>query len=213
MRKDFFTLVLAAAATILTLTAPAWAGDVQLPSFRMKLGISLLKIDAGEVLVAAPLGSLVTIQPSILWDLPSIRMRAGIHYLADVSGNYGLLSLTGIGASAYFYPWGLSSSYEIGLDNVVYQKSRPGPYLYAGITPVNMSISRPTIGNQAPISFSALIFETMLAAGYDYPLSRNTVLFAEGGYRFGAATSNEQVNGAVRYSGLSIMLGFTIYYF
>ena len=118
-----------------------------------------------------------------------------------------------MGLSVYFYPWGITSANELTADQVVVQKHKPGPFLYGGLTPVNFNLNQPDPNNpNNDLSFSALIFELMLGAGFDYPLRPNSILSFSFNYRFGSASDNSEL-GEVSYRGFGLQIGFTANYF
>jgi hypothetical protein len=193
---------------------PSVRAGFETPVLRMKFGYSATNLSAGDELAKEPLGSLLTLQPTVLFDFPSINSRIGVHYLGELLSDFGTIPISGVGFSAYFYPLGISSAHEVKADEVMFQKTRTGPYLMGALTPVNVSVNKPDPTNPAKnIFFSAFILETQFAVGFDYPLRQNLVLHGEVGYRFGAATADELRGQAVGYNSLSFMLGFmTAYY-
>jgi len=188
------------------------------PLLRVKTGLSTISVNAGELYERVALGSMVTFQPSILWDFPSFSSRIGVHYLQELSSPHGMTPMSGIGISAYYHILGISSSYQISDDGVILQKSRPGPYLYAGLTPVNLNMNKLEEGvNSADNKyFSAQCNEIAAGLGYDYPLLQNMLLSGEVVYRTGSSkgtgTSNTSA-GSVNYSGYTIFFSLAAAYY
>lgn len=174
----------------------------------------MLNFSVGNLFKSKPLQSMVTLNPQVLWNLPSFRARMGFHYMGDFSSPYGLIPISGVGVSAYFYPFGLSTAYEIDADTTLFQKSKPGPYAFILVTPVNfnLNISREqntTTGGAT--AFSAFMIETCLGAGYDYPLGTNSVIALDAQLRT-ASASERTSKAAISYSGIGVMLVFSTSY-
>lgn len=179
-----------------------WA---ETPFLRIKTGVSSLNVTAGERLSGEPLKSMVTFQPTVLWDMPSFSSRIGIHYMQEMNSPYGLTPISGIGVSGYYHILGISSVYEMSADEVLIQKSRPGPYIIGSFTPLNVNLNKfETGGGSSNFYFSAFVNEIALGMGYDYPILQNMILSAEFLYRNGNSvdSSSEKVN----YSGYTLFL-------
>ncbi len=178
------------------------------------MGTYTTTVNAGDVLQDAPLGAAVTLQPSVLWALGSFRSRLGVHYLTDLKTAYGLAATNGMGFSGYFYPFGISSAVEISPDDSLKQVSQPGPYVHGAITPLMLNLSKVNTNNTtAGFAFSALIFDIILGAGFEYPIQRNMLLAAELVYRSGSAPDTSGEIKGVDYSGLGINLSFMTSYY
>ncbi|MBO9666355.1 MAG: hypothetical protein J7501_06030 [Bdellovibrio sp.] len=203
--KLFLTLVL-----ILVFCDVSEAG-LEAPVLRAKLSMYSTTVTAGELVKDQPLGSMMTLQPSLLWNIPSMNARMGVHYILDVNSNYGATPISGIGFSGYYYLKGLSSVYEVNADEVLTQKSRPGLFTFASFTPVNFNLNKldKTDPNQS-FSFSALVYEFILGVGYEYPLKQNALLAIELSQREGSSSSGSQ---NVRYSGMGASIVFTTSYY
>lgn len=198
---------------VLLLTVPQISlGEFQAPVIRLKLGMIPTMVSAGELIVGdQPLNSMMTIQPSVLWDFASMNSRLGFHYVLDLNSQFGATPISGIGFSGYYYLTGLSSAYESLPDDTLIQKYRPGFYTFASFTPVNFNLNRIDTANAGNnFSFSAVIFEIMLGMGYEYPLRPNTLLSIELASREGSVAQEERT---VRYSGLGIFFSFTTSYY
>jgi hypothetical protein len=199
------------------MTLPAQA-LVEVPTFRLGLGHSFVTFTAknseGNSILdteSASLGSLVTLSPSFLWDIPQLRSRMGFHFLADVGSEFGFVSIIGVGVTYLFYPLGLSSSREVKDDGSVLVKTRVSPYFNFQFTPSKMSITVPS-NNPLDVAvnrryFNVSVNEVSLGAGLDYPIADNTVLFGGINYRFASYTSDEADVGSVTYSGLFFNVG------
>lgn len=177
----------------------------------------MLKFTAGTLFEEpTSLGSKLTLNPMFLWDIPSVRSRIGLNFLADMGSKYGSLPISGIGVSILFYPLGLSSSREVNEDLSVLIKHRVSPYIQAQITPVKCAISDAldytTINSQATY-FSAMIIESSFGIGLDYPVAEDLITFLGIHYRFAAFTSQETTTGAIKYSGIEILTGIMTNFF
>jgi hypothetical protein len=197
--------------TLWTFTLDSARADA--PQLRVKTGISDLSIQAGSKLKGDKLKSLITFQPSVLWDFPSFSSRFGVHFLSEVNSPFGATPLSGIGVSAYYYLMGLSSGHDLSDDNILLQKSRPGPFLIASFTPVNININK--FNDQASSNenfyFSAYVNDLLMGIGYDYPIRQNMLISAEIVLRNGsAAVSNSQ---PITYSGWSFFLTMATSYY
>ncbi|NJL25142.1 MAG: hypothetical protein HC902_08170 [Calothrix sp. SM1_5_4] len=137
------------------------------PMIRIRLGMNMLNFTVGENYTQEALGALMTFNPTVLWSLPSFRARMGLHYVGDFGSQFGAIPISGIGISSYFYPFGLSSAYEISSDGTLFQKSKPSPHVFGKLTPVNFNInaSKEQSPSGAPISFSAYMIEGTLVEG------------------------------------------------
>lgn len=183
------------------------------PIFRGRMGMNMLTFTVGEIYKNEELGAISTFSPTILWSFPTFRSRMGLHYSGDFGSKYGFTPISGVGLSSYFYPYGLSSAYEITPDGTLFQKSKPGPYALATLTPVNFNIN--TTKDESPtgsqVSFAAYMIEVGLGGGYDYPVGNNMVISAEFQYRF-ASAQERTTKETVSYSGLGFMLTFSTSY-
>ncbi|MBS1959201.1 MAG: hypothetical protein JST80_07020 [Bdellovibrionales bacterium] len=188
---------------------------VEVPTFRFGLGYSMIKftyLDTNKGGASdVPLGSMLTLSPSFLWDIPQVRSRIGFHFLADVGSQFGFVTIIGVGADFVFYPMGLSSSREMRDDGSFVVKTRVSPFIQLQITPEKMSITVPNDNPNAPLNqrtyFNVLMIETSIGVGVDYPMSDNTVLFGGLHYRFAGYTSDETTVGKVTYGGPALLVG------
>lgn len=186
------------------------AGPV--PYMQFKTGISSINIKAGDRLKDVPLKPALTLKPTVLWDLPSFSSRLGVHFLQELKSAYGLTPLSGIGITGYYYFYGITTSYLFTDDDVLHQKSRPGPYMSGSLTPANLNINK--FDETNPLTnfyFSSPVNELAFSVGYDYPYKQNMIFSVEFSYRTAnnANTSTEEV----AYSGFTLFLGFgTMYY-
>lgn len=180
---------------------------IDVPTLRLGLGYSPLKVSAGQVLQNVPLKSILTLNPMFLWDAPAFRSRLGLHFLTDMGSPFGLVTTSGLGLSWVFYPLGLSSAREKGLDGVEVRKTRVSPYFMAQITPTRFTLAGTREDTETFEYFSSLVVETSLGAGLDYPLNDNMVLFGGLNYRFAAITKGELSSEAINYSGIHIQIG------
>lgn len=202
------------ALSFLLMSSPTLADMSHAPQLRVKTGISSLSVTAGNILNNQSLNSMITWQPTVVWDLPSFSSRLGVHYLQEMGGPYGLTPLSGVGVSGYYYFRGISSGYEISPDGVVVQKSRPGPYIIGSLTPVNLNMNRLEEKDTANnFYFSAFMTDIAMGAGYDYPILQNMLLTAEFMVRNGTTISSNTSSGNVSYSGWSIFIGFATAYY
>lgn len=159
----------------------------------------------------------MTLQPSVLWELPSFSSRLGIHYLQETGGPYGVTPLTGIGVSGYYHFFGLSTSHRKDEDGTVIQVSKPGPYLVASLTPVNFNMNKRDQADSADnLFFSAYMWDIGTGVGYDYPMNQNMLFSVEYTLRNGSGSSGSGSTGgssrSVRYQGSSILLSFATSY-
>lgn len=174
----------------------------------------MLNFSVGTLFKAKPLQSLVTVNPQVLWNLPTFRARMGFHYQGDFGSPFGLIPISGIGISAYFYPFGLSTAYEIDNDSTLYQKSKPGPYAFIMVTPVNFNLNISRAQNTTTggaVAFSANMIETTIGGGYDYPLGTNSVIALDAQLRTASASERSQ-GTSISYSGIGVMVVFSTSY-
>jgi hypothetical protein len=182
------------------------------PYLHFKTGISNINVNAGDRLTNVPLKPAITLKPTVLWDFPTFSSRIGVHFLQELKSSYGLTPISGIGLSAYYYLNGITTNYFFTDDDILQQRSRPGPYLAASLTPVNLNINQ--FSEATPLTnfyFSSQVNEVALSMGYDYPYKQNMIFSGEFNYRTGtnASSNKEQVN----YTGYTIFFGFgTSYY-
>lgn len=194
------------------LSSRTFADLSRAPQLRVKTGISSISVSAGNVLDKQSLNSMITWQPTVVWDLPSFSSRVGIHYLQEMGGPYGLTPLSGVGVSGYYYFHGISSGYEVSPDGVVIQKSRPGAYVLGSYTPVNLNMNKLDEKDSANnFYFSAFMSDIGIGAGYDYPVLQNMLITGEFMVRNGTTISSSTNN--VSYSGWSIFIGFATAYY
>ena len=198
----------------LSLSQPAQA-LIDVPTLRMGLGYSPLNFTAGSIFPEeTPLGNFLTLNPMFLWDMPSVRMRLGVSFLADLGSDYGFVSVAGVGFTALLYPLGLSSSRELRDDFSEVVKTRISPFIQFGITPTKLSITAKPAETDPVFPFpgkwpyfAAKIVETSFGAGLDYPVARDLIAFLGVYYRFAAWKEAEQSDGLISYSGFSVMTG------
>ncbi len=201
--KTIYSFFAAIIAMIILGASFAWADA---PMIRFKVGTSSLAVNGGPTVVNASLAPMVTLQPSVLWAVPTFSSRLGVHYLQELGGSFGLTPITGIGLSGYYYMSGISTSYSMSEDGLVITKSVPGVFLYAGLTPVNFNLNR----SEPKLRFSALVYEVAAGIGYDYPLTQNLVISAEYVVRNGVSSGAED---NVSYKGSTIYISFGTTYF
>jgi len=205
--RHFYTFILT------NLLCGSAFAEVQTPYIRMKAGYYLTNVSAGNRIQDVGLGAIMTFQPTLLWDFASLSSRIGVHYLGDFGSEYGLIPISGIGLSGYFYPYGITSGSRMTTDNVVVQTYKSGPFIVGGITPVNFNFNQDDeVDPQASISFSALILELLLGVGFDYPLRDNTMVSTSLCFRFGSVAENSSEEN-VDYSGIGLNFSFTTNYF
>lgn len=208
-----WTIVFTLFATLFLTSTPART-EVQTPQLRLRFGYFLTSMSAGTLLEDQPLDSLITFIPTVLWDMPTFRSRIGIHFLTELASSYGAMPISGMGFSGYFYPMGISSAYEVTDDNIVLQKYRMSPYVFGGLTPVNVNANKtPKSNSEQKINFSATMMEVMIGAGVDYPFRANLILFGDINYRFSNALDNEASRQAIKYSSIGVTLGIATSYF
>lgn len=178
--------------------------SAEAPVFRAKFGMYDLSVDAGELLQGTKLGSLITLQPGIYWNFPSMSSRVGTHFLLDLKSKYGLTPISGIGLSGYYYFSGLPSSYEYQPDEVLVEKTKPSFYTFASITPVNFNLNQlDQVDISNNISFSAVLLDLMIGAGFEYPLQANSIISVDFSARDASSKLSEQ-NSSYRGFGLNI---------
>lgn len=181
------------------------------PVIRAKVGMFSTKVSAGELVSNEDLGSLITIQPSVLWDFPLMRSRLGFHYIGDFGSKFGMTPISGIGLSGYYYITGLSSAHETDSDGALIQKSKPGFFTFGSVTPVNFNLNK----KDEPVpndnfTFSSVILEIMLGVGYEYPIKPNSLFSVELAFRDG----NTKYGGQdLNYSSLGLFFSFTTSYY
>lgn len=161
------------------------------------------------------LHSMILLQPTLLWSLPTFRTRIGVHFLGEYGGPFGAVPISGIGMSGYFYPMGISTAYEFTGDGVLLQKSITGPFVFAGLTPVNFNVNKSRLGDgsgQSDLSVFSLMYEFAIGVGVDYSFHSNMVLFGELGYRQATAQENT-AKGSVSYQSPIFILGFSTAYY
>jgi hypothetical protein len=200
--KIFFAILL----TGLSLSA-------QTSVLRFKTGVSNISITSGDRFNGETLKSMLNFTPTVLWDFPSFSSRLGVHYLMEFSSPYGLTPMTGIGISAYYHLFGITTGYEITKDEVLYQKSRPGPYIYAGFTPVNVNMNKfdPAANAADNYYFSAYVNDISLGMGYDYPVMTNMTISGEFVLRSGRTVESSREK--VEYSGWTVFFTMATSYF
>lgn len=181
--------------------------------FRFKTGISSLKLNAGDRLVNTELKSLVNITPSILWDFPSFSSRFGFQYLMELNSPLGLTPMSGIGIAAYYHIFGITTGFEYTKEDVLIQKSKPGPYVMASFTPVNVNINKfdTQETSQQNYYLSAMVNDVSIGLGYDYPVLENMTLAGEFVIRNGR--SIESTKEKIDYSGWTIFFSVASSYF
>lgn len=211
--KKLSTLTLAIFLTVINLANSAHA-LIDVPTLRLALGPSMINYSAGTaVSVSTPLKSIITLNPMFLWDIPSVRSRLGVHFLADMGSPYGFISTAGVGATAIFYPLGLSSSREVRDDFAEVVKTRISPYFQFSLTPMKFTITQvPT--NVLPNTDKSLfpylnsrVLEYSMGLGLDYPVANDLIVFGGLHYRSAAFTADESTQGAITYSGFSLLVG------
>lgn len=199
-------------ALALCLAPAAHASDA--PLLRMKTGFSSLTVNAGERVKSTPLGSALTLQPSVLWEVPEFSARMGVSFLMEMGSAYGMTPLTGIGFTGYYYVSGISTSYRIDEDGTLMQRSRPGIFLAGSLTPANFNMNRFVEGDAAGnFYFSRQVIDLSTGVGYDYPLSSNMLVAAEFMLRTGAGADSRDPNTSVNYGGYSFFLSFATSYY
>lgn len=186
------------------------------PLLRLKAGVSSLTVNTGAKVVNESLGSMLTLQPTVLWELQSFSSRLGFHYLQETGGPFGVTPMTGLGISGYYHFFGLSTSHRKDEDGTILQTSRPGPFLFAAVTPVNFNMNRRAPDDPPKdLFFSSFAWDIGTGIGYDYPITQNMVFSMEYVLRNGSGSSGSNSSASdrsVRWSGSSIMLSFATSY-
>ncbi|ASD65568.1 hypothetical protein B9G79_16370 [Bdellovibrio bacteriovorus] len=154
---------------------------------------------------------MITIQPSVLWNISSLNSRIGFHFLADMSSNYGATPISGIGVSGYYYLRGLTSAYEVADGDVLTQKSKPGIFTFASFTPVNFNLNKIDKEVQSnSFAPSSTVYELMIGFGYEYPIKPNMLISAELAKRDGTLSA---LSKELSYSGYMFSLAFVTSYY
>lgn len=197
---------------IMTILCLQITAQAQTSVFRLKTGVSSLKVTSGDLLNQSELKSMINLTPSILWDFPSFSSRFGLQYLMELNSPYGLTPMSGIGFAAYYHIFGITSGFEYTKDEVLIQKSKPGPYIYAAITPVNVNLNKfDTEDSGGNFYLSAMVNDISLGLGYDYPILENMTMSGEFAIRNGR--SIEATNNAIEYSGWTMSISVASSYF
>lgn len=180
---------------------------------RLKTGVSNISLTSGDRLQNTPLKSMINFTPTVLWDFPSFSSRFGLHYLMEINSPFGLTPMSGIGISAYYHIFGITTGFEFTQDEVLIQKSKPGPYIYLGLTPVNLNINQfnTTDATADNYFFSAYVNDISIGLGYDYPFSDNMTFSSEFVLRNGRTT--ESTADAVEYAGWTLFFTLGTTYF
>ena len=206
---------MAVAIFLTVLAAPSAKALIDVPTLRLGLGPSPIKFTAGsEFPTPEALGSIVMLNPMFLWDMPSLRMRLGVHFLTDIGSKFGFVSTAGVGFTGIFYPLGLSSSREVNDDFSEVIKTRVSPYFQFSVTPMKFSVTKPLPPTDPRYNtpsdypyFSSRVLEYSVGIGVDYPVSRDLVAFGGLHYRSAAFKSDESGKGAISYSGIALLIG------
>lgn len=190
-------------------------GNYQIPSFKLKAGFSNLTIKAGDRIAGENLRSVVTLQPSMLWDLTMFRSRVGVHFLTDLFSQFGQMPISGIGVSGAFYIRQISSAYEYTQDGVLQQRTKSGFFISGSLTPVNTNLNREASLNvdKNDLSAAALVIDFMGGIGFDYPMGSNFILSSELNLRVGANQSSEARSQNLSYSGYTFFISFLSTYY
>lgn len=203
LKKFIFTLVL-----VFSSISVCFA---EAPVFRARLGMYDLSVNAGELLQNEKFGAILTFQPGIFWNYPTMSSRIGVHFLADLKSNYGLMPVSGIGFSGFYYLSGVPSSYEMQPDQVLVEKTKPSIYTFASLTPINFNLNQiDRVDISRNISFSALLLDLAIGAGYEYPLKPNSILSADLSIREASGTFGTQTTG---YRGFGFSITYTTSYY
>ncbi len=209
-------------AILLTLFCSRAYALIDVPTFRFALGESPISFTAGSQFPGSnSLGEAVTLNPMFLWDLPGIRSRLGVSFIADLGTKYGAIAIAGVGLTGIFYPLGLSSSREVNEDFSEVVKTRISPYFQFSVTPTDFSVSQ-QVGSvpQYWPYFSATMIEISLGIGVDYPFSKDLIGFIGLHYRSASFSGGANASGnatgtsstapttnGVNYSGVALLLG------
>lgn len=193
---------------------------IPVPTLRAAIGYSAISFSAGAggtgtalFPEGTSLGSMLTLNPMFLWDAPSVRSRLGFNLTTDIGSEYGFLSTTGIGFTIIFYPMGLSSVREVKSDFSEVIKTRISPYLHFSLTPMRFSATKSDFTTPDSSSattkqyFDALMVETNIGIGVDYPMGEDLVVFGGLHYRFSAYTEQADTIGAITFTGPALLVG------
>lgn len=182
-----------------------------------------MQISGDPVIDSQSLNSMITLQPSVFWEMSQFSSRFGVHFLQELGGPFGLTTVGGIGVSGYYYLRGISTAYSRPDDNTIVQKSIPGPYLYGGgITPVNFSVNKIDIANSSQSFYaSTFVFDIAAGVGYDYTISSNMILSCEflirnaagAGPSSSGSGSGSSNDTGLAYKVFSFMLSFATNYY
>ncbi len=192
---------------LIFMSTPAFAAH---PLLRVKAGVSDITISGSPTVEGQKLGSMLTLQPSVLWELTSYSSRLGVHYLQELGGPLGFTTVSGMGISGYFHFFGISTSYSKTQQGDVIQRSTPGPYLYGSVTPVNFNVNRFEKNSASNFFASYFLYDISAGLGYDHPLTRNMILSAEFILRNGT-TGGTSDTGA-KYQGYTLFFSFATSY-
>jgi len=193
---------------------PDHAQALDAPLIRMKTGFSSLKVNAGALLKNASLSSAITLQPSILWEVPQFSARLGVNFLMELQSAYGMTPLSGIGFTGYYHLSGVSTTYRQDEDGTLIQKSKPGLFLAGSLTPANMNINILSETGTVPNRFfSRAVFDLSTGVGYDYPIASNMILSGELMLRTGAGADTADPDKSINYSGFTFFLSFATSYY
>lgn len=187
---------------------------LEAPLIRMKTGFSSLTVNAGTKPGRVSLGSAVTLQPSILWEVPEFSARMGVNFLMELGGPFGMTTLTGIGFTGYYHVSGVSTTFREDEDGTLIQKSKPGFFLAGSLTPANMNMNRFSETDVGPnVYFSRAVFDLSTGIGYDYPITSNIILSGELMLRTGAGADTANPDESINYSGYTFFLSFATSYY
>lgn len=208
--SGFFVFAALFSGSLGLFSSPAQASA---PLVRIKTGFSSLTVNAGEKVRNEPLGSMITFQPAVLWEMPGFSSRFGVSYLQEMGSPFGMTTVQGIGISGYYYFFGISSSQTQPEPDVTFQRSRPGPFLFGSLTPINYNLNRFDTSNDANSNFhpSAVAFDISAGVGYDYPFTRN-ILFS-GEFVLRNASGADSGNQRMTYDGYTIYFSVATTYF
>lgn len=161
------------------------------------------------------MGSALTLQPSLLWEVPEFSARLGVSYLMELGGPFGMTTMTGIGFTGYYHLMGISTTYRMEEDGSLIQKSKPGLFLAGSLTPANFNLNRFNEGEPSGENFffSRLVYDLSTGIGYDYPLTSNMILSGEFLLRTGAGADSADPTQSVNYSGYTLFLSFATTYY
>lgn len=196
-----------------------YMAHAEAPLFRLKAGASTLALSGSPTVSGQSLNSMITFQPSVLWQIPEFSSRLGFHYLQELGGPFGLTTLSGIGMSGYYYFRGVSTTYSNPDDTTIVQKYIPGPYLFGSLSPINFNVNIPSSSQNSQEFFaSAFLYDLSTGVGYDYLLSSNMILSAEFSLRNGTGSGSTNPGGSgaqesLGYQGFSILFSFATSYY